>query len=136
MPIAFRVNILVFWRLVLAWVLTKYLIVDPKVKEFKVVDYKESVDFNSNFPSLCDNIFSEDFLRMNLENLYPCPFSIIGNFPGNISNQILFKLFENRDKVKLELVGMFQKEVAERVCSKSGNKVYGILSVLLRFILH
>ena len=113
-------------------VLTKYLIVDPKVKEFKVVEIdKESVDFlNSNFQSLCDNIFSEDFLRMNLENLYPCPFSIIGNFPYNISNQILFKLFENRDKV-LELVGMFQKEVAERVCSKSGNKVYGILSVLL-----
>lgn len=111
-------------------VLTKYLIIDPKIKGLKVVEIdKESVDYlNSNYPTL--NILSEDFLKMNIEELYPCPYSIIGNFPYNISNQILFKLFENRNKV-LELVGMFQKEVAERVCSKSGNKVYGILSVLL-----
>ncbi|MDD2530356.1 MAG: 16S rRNA (adenine(1518)-N(6)/adenine(1519)-N(6))-dimethyltransferase RsmA [Bacteroidales bacterium] len=113
-------------------VLTKYLIIDPKIKELKVVEIdNESVEFlNSNFPSLSNNIISEDFLKMNLENLFPNPFAIIGNFPYNISNQILFKVFENRDKV-VEVVGMFQKEVAERVSSKSGNKVYGILSVLL-----
>lgn len=85
---------------------------------------------NDNFPNLKDNIYSEDFLKIDLYKIFPPPYSIIGNFPYNISSQILFKVFENKDLIP-ELVGMFQKEVAERVCSKSGTKVYGILSVLL-----
>ena len=67
---------------------------------------------------------------MDLNTIYENQFAIMGNFPYNISNQILFKLFENKNKAT-QLVGMFQKEVAERVCANSGNKTYGILSVLL-----
>jgi 16S rRNA (adenine1518-N6/adenine1519-N6)-dimethyltransferase len=113
-------------------VLTKYLFQNPALKEIKVVELdKESVQYlNENFPNLKDNIYSEDFLKIDLYKIFPPPYSIIGNFPYNISSQILFKVFENKDLIP-ELVGMFQKEVAERVCSKSGTKVYGILSVLL-----
>ncbi len=113
-------------------VLTKYIISNPKIKELKVVEIdNESVEFlNHNFPAISKNIIAKDFLKLNLDDLYPTPLTIIGNFPYNISNQILFKVLDNRDKVK-EVVGMFQKEVAQRVCAKSGNKIYGILSVLL-----
>ncbi len=72
----------------------------------------------------------QDILACNVaELMHQKPFAIIGNFPYNISSQILFKALELRDRVP-ELVGMFQKEVAERIASKPGNKVYGILSVL------
>ena len=113
-------------------VLTKYLFQNTALKEIKVVEIdRESVEYlKENFPNLIDNIYSEDFLKMDLEKIYPSPYAIIGNFPYNISSQILFRIFENRDLVP-ELVGMFQKEVAERICSKCGTKVYGILSVLL-----
>ncbi|MCK9424373.1 MAG: 16S rRNA (adenine(1518)-N(6)/adenine(1519)-N(6))-dimethyltransferase [Bacteroidales bacterium] len=63
--------------------------------------------------------------------VHPASFSLIGNFPYNISSQILFKVLEHRHRVK-EVIGMFQKEVAERVCAPPGNKTYGILSVLLQ----
>ena len=113
-------------------VLTKYLIENPKVKHLKVVEIDtESVEYlHHNYPSLQENIISADFLKMDLSTIYQDTFAIMGNFPYNISNQILFKLFENKDKAT-QLVGMFQKEVAERVCANSGNKTYGILSVLL-----
>ncbi len=75
-------------------------------------------------------IIHADFLKAPLSKLIDQPFGIIGNFPYNISSQILFRLLDNREQVP-ELVGMFQKEVADRVCSKEGNKVYGILSVLI-----
>ena len=71
-----------------------------------------------------------DFLQYDLTSLFHDTFSIIGNFPYNISSQILFKVFDNRDRVS-EVVGMFQKEVAERVAAGPGSKTYGILSVLL-----
>ena len=113
-------------------VLTKYLITNPQVKHLKVVEIDtESVEYlQHNYPKLQENIISADFLKMNLNTIYENQFAIMGNFPYNISNQILFKLFENKDKAT-QLVGMFQKEVAERVCANSGNKTYGILSVLL-----
>ena len=113
-------------------VLTKYLFENPLLKEIKVVEIDtESVQYlKENFPNLVDNIYSEDFLKMDLDKIYQSPYAIIGNFPYNISSQILFRVFENKDLVP-ELVGMFQKEVAERICSKCGTKVYGILSVLL-----
>lgn len=113
-------------------VLTKYLLQDKAITSVKVVEIdQESVEYlNKNYPELSDNIYSEDFLKMDLTQIYSTPYAIIGNFPYNISSQILFKVLENKDKIP-ELVGMFQKEVAERVCSKSGTKVYGILSVLL-----
>ncbi|MAR40255.1 MAG: 16S rRNA (adenine(1518)-N(6)/adenine(1519)-N(6))-dimethyltransferase [Flavobacteriales bacterium] len=90
---------------------------------------KESVFYlRLNYPEL--KIIEGDFLKLNLQELYKNKISVIGNFPYNISSQILFKAFENRDKVT-ELVGMFQKEVAERVASVKGKKK-GILSVLLQ----
>lgn len=113
-------------------ILTKYLFKNSAINEIKVVEIdQESVDYLDQFyPELKGNIFREDFLRMDLDKVFDSPFAIAGNFPYNISSQILFKVFENKDKVP-ELVGMFQKEVAQRVASKPGSKVYGILSVLL-----
>lgn len=113
-------------------VLTKYLLQNKVLEEIKVVEIdRESVIYlKENFPSLKNNVYSEDFLKMDLEKIYTSPYAIIGNFPYNISSQILFKTLENRDLIP-ELVGMFQKEVAERISSKPGKKIYGILSVLL-----
>lgn len=110
-------------------VLTKYLITRPETN-FHVVEIdSESVEYLRNhFPGL--NIIAGDFLKYEVNTLFPDSFAIIGNFPYNISSQILFKVFENRSSVT-EVVGMFQKEVAERVAAGPGSKVYGILSVLL-----
>ncbi len=76
-------------------------------------------------------IVDKDFLKMDLNVYSDEPIGIVGNFPYSISTQILFKALENKGMV-MELVGMFQKEVAERVCSGPGSKKYGILSVLLQ----
>lgn len=110
-------------------VLTKYLITKDNT-DFKVVeiDHESVVYLHNNYPTL--NIIDGDFLKIDLNNLFQDSFAIIGNFPYNISSQILFKVFENRNKVT-EVVGMFQKEVAERVAAGPGGKTYGILSVLL-----
>ena len=90
---------------------------------------RESVFYlRLNYPKL--NIIEGDFLKLDLEEITKNNLSLIGNFPYNISSQILFKVLENRDKVT-EVVGMFQKEVAERVASKQGKKK-GILSVFLQ----
>ncbi|MBL6878026.1 MAG: 16S rRNA (adenine(1518)-N(6)/adenine(1519)-N(6))-dimethyltransferase, partial [Flavobacteriaceae bacterium] len=70
-----------------------------------------------------------DFLKLDLSNVFSENFAIIGNFPYNISTQIIFKVLENKNNIP-ELIGMFQKEVAERICEKKGSKKYGILSVL------
>jgi 16S rRNA (adenine1518-N6/adenine1519-N6)-dimethyltransferase len=111
-------------------VLTQFLLQD-KNKDFKVVeiDTESVVYLQKKYPSL--QIISDDFLKLNLSKYYTDKLIIIGNFPYNISSQILFKVLENKDMV-IELVGMFQKEVAERVASKPGKKMYGILSVLLQ----
>lgn len=113
-------------------VLTKYLLNNPLVSELKVVEIdKESVEYlKENYPVLVPNLIDGDFLKMNLNEIFPEQYAVMGNFPYNISNQILFKLFENHNKIN-QLVGMFQKEVAERVVASSGSKTYGILSVLL-----
>ncbi len=93
----------------------------------------ESIQFLSTNNILPDDkIIEGDFLQLDLAKLTNGkPLGIIGNFPYNISTQILFKIYENRELVK-EMVGMFQKEVAERVVSPPGSKVYGITSVLLQ----
>lgn len=113
-------------------VLTKYLKDNSAVKALKLVEIDtESVAYlNENYPELKQNIISGDFLKMNLNTIFPTPYAIMGNFPYNISNQILFKVFDNRNIIN-QVVGMFQKEVAERVVAPSGSKTYGILSVLL-----
>lgn len=113
-------------------VLTRFLLQRPDM-DLRVVEIdRESVAYlQQHFPELNDRILATDFLKLHLDELYSEPVSIIGNFPYNISSQILFKILENKDLVP-ETVGMFQKEVAERVASAPGKKMYGILSVLLQ----
>lgn len=111
-------------------VLTKYLVGDERY-DFKAVELdSESVLYlHEHYPTL--EVIEGDFLRLDLTKLFPdAPFSVIGNFPYNISSQILFRVFEQRNLIP-EVVGMFQKEVAERVAAAPGSKTYGILSVLL-----
>ena len=110
-------------------VLTKYLL-ERANTNFHVVEIdRESVSYlHDHFPTL--DVIEGDFLKYDLNSLFQEPFTIIGNFPYYISSQILFKVFDNRNSA-VEVVGMFQKEVAERVAAKPGSKTYGILSVLL-----
>lgn len=111
-------------------VLTQFLI--PKTKQLKVVELdKESIAYlNIHYPSLAGNIINDDILKLDLKKLYgETPLAIIGNFPYNISTQIVFKVLENRNQIPF-FSGMFQKEVAERICEPPGSKKYGILSVL------
>ena len=95
-------------------VLTKYLKNNSAVKALKLVEIDtESVAYlNENYPELKQDIISGDFLKTDLDTIFPTPYAIMGNFPYNISNQILFKVFDNRNKIS-QVVGMFQKEVAE-----------------------
>lgn len=113
-------------------VLTKYLLAD-KEKELTVVELdEESVEYlKIHYPELIPRIIARDFLSLPLEELFNDSVTLIGNFPYNISSQILFKLIDYKD-LATELVGMFQKEVAERVAALPGKKTYGILSVLLQ----
>lgn len=113
-------------------VLTKYLL-QNNAFETNVIDIdRESIAYlHHHFPQLDNKIISGDFLQLPLDTLFNEPFAVIGNFPYNISSQILFKVLENRDKVP-EVVGMFQKEVAERIAAPPGSKTYGILSVFMQ----
>ena len=109
-------------------VLTQFLVKKDFTTEVVEID-KESVFYlRLNYPTL--SVHEGDFLQLQLKEKYPYPFSLIGNFPYNISSQILFKAFENRDQIP-EVIGMFQKEVAERIVCKKGKK-RGILSVFLQ----
>jgi 16S rRNA (adenine1518-N6/adenine1519-N6)-dimethyltransferase len=112
-------------------ILTGFLI-ERKFPDFRVIEIdNESVYYlKKNFPGL-KQIIRGDFLVMDIDEYFPDKLGIIGNFPYNISSQILFKVLNNRDKV-IEICGMLQKEVAERICSSPGSKTYGILSVLLQ----
>ena len=83
------------------------------------------------YPQLGECLIHADFLEMDLKGAFQGQFAIIGNFPYNISSQILFKVLDNRQQV-VEVVGMFQKEVAERCAAMPGSKEYGILSVFLQ----
>jgi 16S rRNA (adenine1518-N6/adenine1519-N6)-dimethyltransferase len=111
-------------------VLTKYLLEMPVNTHVIEIDL-ESVNYLSQkYPELKDKIYKADFLNYDLNLLFKNkPFAIIGNFPYNISSQIVFKTLEYRYQIP-EFAGMFQKEVAQRICAKEGSKIYGILSVL------
>lgn len=112
-------------------VLTKHLIELPN---FWALDIdNESIEFLRNtYPEHLHKIVESDFLEMDINKLVgDKKINIIGNFPYNISSQIMFRVLENRDKVDV-VVGMFQKEVAERIAEKPGTKAYGILSVILQ----
>lgn len=109
------------------------ILLENDVYRLHVVEIdQESVAYlEQHLPQLRGRIWQENFLKMDFDKIFSQPFSIIGNFPYNISSQILFKILDEKDKVP-EVVGMFQKEVAERIASAAGNKSYGILSVLLQ----
>jgi 16S rRNA (adenine1518-N6/adenine1519-N6)-dimethyltransferase len=112
--------------------LTKYLLHKPY--ELIVVEAdRDMVGFlQRNFPAIKGQIIYGDFLKTDLHLFFQdAPFAIIGNFPYNISSQILFRLLDHRAQVP-ELVGMFQKEVAQRVASGPNSKDYGIISVLVQ----
>jgi 16S rRNA (adenine1518-N6/adenine1519-N6)-dimethyltransferase len=110
--------------------LTKYLLKIPSI-DFKAVelDDEKVLYLLESYPQLKDKIIHQNFL--NIEKPFAGPFTVIGNFPYNISSQILFKILEWKENVEC-VIGMFQKEVAQRVAAKEGNKTYGVLSVLLQ----
>lgn len=113
--------------------LTEFLLEDTQT-EWWVMDVDtESIDYlREHYPQLGDRIVLADFLRMDPRTLVgDCPFAVVGNFPYNISSQILFRCIDFKDQIP-EIMGMFQKEVAQRVAEKPGTKTYGILSVLLQ----
>ena len=110
--------------------LTKHLL-QLEGKDFKAVelDDEKVAYLETTFPQLKDKIIHQDFLEIDVP--FEGPFTIIGNFPYNISSQILFKALDWKDQVEC-LVGMFQKEVAQRVAAPPGSKVYGVTSVLVQ----
>lgn len=111
-------------------VLTQFLL-EKEIKTYVSEIDSESVEYlKIHFPSLEKNILG-DFLRLDFSQYFQEPYAVIGNFPYNISTQIVFRILENKNQIP-EMVGMFQKEVAERIASENGSKVYGILSVLVQ----
>lgn len=114
--------------------LTKHLVKIPNI-HFKAVELdEEKVNYLlKEFPALKDHLIHESFLE--IDRPFNEPFTLIGNFPYNISTQILFKVLEWKEYVPV-VIGMFQKEVAERAAAKEGNKIYGVLSVLLQYYYH
>ena len=113
-------------------VLTQFLL--KKDRELKVVEIdRESVPYlKEHFPELNDNIIEADFLKMDLHEVFNGKqFVLTGNYPYNISSQIFFKMLENKDLIPC-CTGMIQKEVAERLAASSGNKSYGVLSILIQ----
>lgn len=110
--------------------LTKYLIQIPGI-HFRAVELDaEKIEYlQKTYPALGDKLIHRSFLE--IEKPFEGSFTVIGNFPYNISTQILFKILEWREDVEC-VIGMFQKEVARRVASGEGNKVYGVLSVLIQ----
>lgn len=95
------------------------------------IDTESYLYLQKKYPQLGKRLINADFLEMDFASYFTGPMAIIGNFPYNISSQILFKVLDNRQQV-VEVVGMFQKEVAERCSVKPGSKEYGILSVFLQ----
>lgn len=117
--------------------LTKFLLKETPFEIWASEIDTESVEYlHKHYPQLDERILSNDFLQMDLSAQFnDHPVGIIGNFPYNISSQILFRVFDQRNQVP-EVVGMFQKEVAQRIASGPGSKAYGILSVLLQAFYH
>ncbi len=111
-------------------VLTKYLIDRPEFYAVEV-DTESIVYLQENYPQLKEHLLEGDVLKMDLRDHFKDKFSIIGNFPYNISSQIFFKVLTYKDQVD-EVVCMIQKEVAQRIAEPPGSKTYGILSVFLQ----
>ncbi len=113
--------------------LTQFLIEDNT--EFIAVeaDWDMITYLSETYPEKTDNFIQKDFLQLNLKELNnDKPFLVLGNFPYNISSQIIFKIIDNHTLVPT-IIGMFQKEVADRIVAGHGNKTYGVISLLIQF---
>lgn len=113
-------------------ILSDFLLQKTELEVFLMDIDTESYQFlQKKYPELGARLINADFLELDFASFFPGTMAVIGNFPYNISSQILFKILDNRSRV-VEVVGMFQKEVAERCTAKPGTKEYGILSVFLQ----
>lgn len=112
-------------------VLTQYLLQKEYAVHAIEMDRESIAYLNRNFIQLTDNLIEGDFLALDLKSITEGPLCIIGNFPYNISSQIFFKVLDDKQQVT-EVIGMLQKEVADRIAAPPGSKTYGILSVLLQ----
>ena len=113
-------------------ILSDFLLQKPEYQTYLIdIDTESYLFLQKKYPQLAERLINADFLEMDFSSVFSGPFAIIGNFPYNISSQILFKVLDSRQQV-VEVVGMFQKEVAERCTAKAGSKEYGILSVFLQ----
>lgn len=112
-------------------VLTQFLLREGHDLTVVEIDTESITYLYRHFPELKDRILSDDFLKLNLQKLYPGPFCVTGNYPYHISSQIFFKVLDYREQVVC-CTGMIQKEVAERLAAKPGNKTYGIISALIQ----
>ena len=113
--------------------LTPFLLQEQRYDtRFVEIDAAAAEYLKKKFPAINDKLIAADFLRYPIEAYFGCePLAVIGNFPYNISSQIFFKILNHRSQVR-EVVGMLQKEVAERIAAPPGSKTYGITSVLLQ----
>ena len=113
-------------------VLTQFLLQKKNIETFVVEIDHESVSYlKTHFSKLNNHIIQGNFLNLPLDEIFKKPIGLIGNFPYNISSQIIFKALEHKDLIP-EIVGMFQKEVAQRLVAPPGSKKYGIISVFLQ----
>ena len=113
-------------------ILSDFLLQKPDYEVFLIdIDTESTIFLKKKYPQLGERLLNEDFLELDFAATFKDKLAVIGNFPYNISSQILFKILDNRHLVP-EVVGMFQKEVAERCAAKPGSKEYGILSVFLQ----
>ncbi len=114
-------------------ILTRFLLNEQNKTLFVIEIDAEAVEYlKKKFPQLKNRIIKDDFLKIDLKKTFQNkPVGITGNFPYNISTQIVFKVLDNKELVP-EFTGMFQKEVSERITASYGNKTYGILSVLVQ----
>ena len=112
--------------------LTEFLLLEDLDVWVMDIDSESIAYLEKHYPPLAGKIFESDFLKTDIQKLMGNePFGVVGNFPYNISTQILFKCLEHRNQIP-EIMGMFQREVALRIAEKPGSKQYGILSVLLQ----
>ena len=117
-------------------ILTDFLFQHSEYETKTIEIDRDSIAFlEKKYPENVEQIIRGDFLQLDLKKLFTEPFAIIGNFPYNISSQILFRVLENKELIP-EVVGMFQKEVGVRIASEPGTRDYGILSVLMQAYYH
>ncbi len=113
-------------------ILSDFLLENPDYQTWLMDIDAESIDYlKGKYPDLDAQLIHGDFLKLDFGSIFEPSMAVIGNFPYHISSQILFKILEERDRVR-EVVGMFQKEVAERCAANAGSKEYGILSVFIQ----